>query len=139
MLYILLHHFGATIICLHLKKLRKNCPGGKRDTTKRVHKLSLENVLSPPKQQFRKHFELMSIWIVWFSINYRLHCSTYQEFFQSITIVTLCFQQPQNVHVPWTDKTIHKIRHKLGKIDPTYLSSEFGNLLFYSTLPNSIW
>jgi len=68
-----------------------------------------------------------------FSITYILHCSryprcsAYQDFFK-YCFSNLCFQLPQNVM--WTDEIKPVVRHKWGKIGPSYLLNKDGDLAF---------
>ena len=62
---------------------------GQKDITKRVHKTDTRGCkLWPRKQRFVERFELMSLELCDFAINYIFHCSmrpilsTYQDFFK---------------------------------------------------------
>jgi len=105
-----------------------------------VHKTNMQGCeIWPWKQCFEEHcLELCD-----FPINYILHCSmclilsTYQDFFK-YCFNNFCFHPLQNV--AWTDEIMHVIRHKWGKISPSYLFSNNGDLSYvfyriFNTVP----
>ena len=65
----------------------------------------------------------------------RLILSTYQDFF-NYCFNSLCFQLPQNVTS--TDEITHMIRHKWGKVGPSYFFSENGDLSFLLSIQSLV-
>ena len=90
--------------------------------------------LWPQKWKMKEHFESVSFEIVWFCHKLYIRLpgcpkpSASTDFFKCC-FDNLCFQLMQNVI--WTNEIMCMVRHKWGKIGPSYLLSEHGDPPFY--------